>query len=251
MLNGKIVVWCLFDDGEMSYYNSLKDDKRFEVHSFGINKHPSIINYHQVDLSIQNPNLISDMQIYPKPDVIIASPPCESWSIADNQRRNIKSIKQGEECLEVQLRTKYFYSINNARMFIEKKTNLMRDFFKQNQTRLNGESTVLGLYRIITHFNPTLYIIENPQTSLIWQYINHYINDSDKYVNLAYYNNWGYPIKKPTIFYANYDMKIPRENIKATLIFDKWNGYDKRSSIPQPLIKSIFDDLFCRFWNNN
>jgi hypothetical protein len=61
---------------------------QFEVHCFGINdidvQNPKSgfdfkkYFYHKIDLSIINFNLISLLEKIPKPDIILASPPCES-----------------------------------------------------------------------------------------------------------------------------------------------------------------------------
>lgn len=57
---------------------------KFEIHSIGINKkrfpEKYFYKYHQIDLSLSNPNLIEQLKNLQHPDIILASPPCESWS---------------------------------------------------------------------------------------------------------------------------------------------------------------------------
>jgi hypothetical protein len=74
----------LYDDAESSYKNTIQKyfDGKFEVHSVGINNvifpKTNRYFYHRIDLSLCNFNLINDLRKLPKPDIIMASPPCES-----------------------------------------------------------------------------------------------------------------------------------------------------------------------------
>jgi hypothetical protein len=74
----------LFDDAESSYKNAINKffDTQFEVHSIGINNvvfpKSNYYFYHRIDLSLCNFNLIQELSKLPKPNIILASPPCES-----------------------------------------------------------------------------------------------------------------------------------------------------------------------------
>lgn len=81
-----MIVWCLYDDANGSWNKYSKEQNENTFISIGINNN-DWDNYYKIDLSIQNENLIKELWQLPKPDIIVASPPCESWSIADNQQR--------------------------------------------------------------------------------------------------------------------------------------------------------------------
>lgn len=66
----------------MSYNEALKEYDWVQNYSIGIIEHKEVENYYKIDLSCFNVNLIKELSKLPKPDVIIASPPCESWSYA-------------------------------------------------------------------------------------------------------------------------------------------------------------------------
>ena len=85
-MENKKIIWCLFDDANGSWNKFSREREKEHYISIGINDN-DWDNYYKIDLSIQNDKLITELEKLPKPDIIVASPPCESWSIADNQRR--------------------------------------------------------------------------------------------------------------------------------------------------------------------
>ncbi|VDR42310.1 hypothetical protein [Mycoplasmopsis caviae] len=75
-MNKKVIVWALYDDGNMCYYQSLKDNENLEVYPVGINDIKDIENYKRIDLSLNNLNLLKELKSQlPKPNIILASPP--------------------------------------------------------------------------------------------------------------------------------------------------------------------------------
>ena len=87
-----MVVWALFDSGNGSYFkgaNSLNSSggANIEIYSIGMdieNKNNHFINLDLADFGrLFGDNTLFDvLDKLPKPDLIIASPPCESWSNA-------------------------------------------------------------------------------------------------------------------------------------------------------------------------
>src|SRR5699024_3212529 len=88
-----MIVWALFDSGNGSYTKVVEKYFRneIEIYPIGIdieNKNDHFINLDLADYSY----LFGDNKLYdaldklPKPDLIIASPPCESWSVASAMR---------------------------------------------------------------------------------------------------------------------------------------------------------------------
>lgn len=235
-MNGKKIIWALFDDGERSYYNSLNN--RHRVISIGINDKTD--SYLKLDLRLNNENLITSLEKLPPPDIILASPPCESWSIADNQRRAISTLDWGDGRLTMNLRTREFYDKNNSSCHPA----MRRDFFKQHTTRLNGESTLLATIKIIEHFKPKVWVIENPATSLMWKYMSCMDLMLGSYDAIAYYNSYDEEFtRKPTNFRSNMKLNLKRVNVKQKKKWSETSGYDHRSSIPKDLILDIMEQI--------
>ena len=69
-----------------------------------------------------------------------------------------------------------------------------RQFLK----RVNGELTVFNTIKIIKKYQPRYFIIENPASGKIWEYIEDVLNFKLPFKNLTRYNNYDYPLQKPT-----------------------------------------------------
>lgn len=84
----KMTVWALFDSGNGSYTKGVKAlDANIDIYPIGIDierKNNHFINLNLADYSrlFGNNTLFDTLDKLPKPDLIIASPPCESWSNA-------------------------------------------------------------------------------------------------------------------------------------------------------------------------
>lgn len=227
----KLTIWSLYDDGNMSYNKAISKFFPNIVNiSIGKIAHFDINNYYQIDLSIFNDDLINELAKLPKPDIILASPPCESWSNAD-VIKNIKEI------------TSFGIELTNYETFVEfmKTSKMQRNFFHKQKTRLLGEATSIATFKIIQHFKPKIWIIENPQTSKIWKYFYYYLNFRG-FENKTNYAIWDNTFSlKPTIFMSNINLYLTN---KKPSIANKWRlncDYLTRSMIPEMLIKSIID----------
>ena len=210
-----------------------------ENYSIGMDKESGASTYIEVDLAdlsgyFGKSKMIETLAKLPKPDVIIASPPCESWSVASamkggnacwrHTKGNSFTIRESEEYESVQFKQeKSFYN------------------------RINGELTIFNLIKIIRHFEPKIYIIENPAHGKIWEYIDRVLDFKIPYDNLTYYNNYGFDIKKPTKFKSNIDLHLTSENVSSTIEFRKASriggAYNVRSNIPLLLIEDIYKRL--------
>lgn len=240
-VNKRYVVWALFDDATRSYYHALNFHPQIKVISVGINN-LNEDNYHRIDLSITNPNLINELKMLPAPDIILASPPCEGWSNADNQRRAIKDFQYStlsNEVMFMNLRTQKFYNENNPLL----QKSMKRDFYNAHCTRLIAEGTTLGLMKIIKTFNPKYWVIENPMTSKIWDYLKIFCDVSGFY-NVARYNNYdeNFP-QKPTIFFSNRQFELKSQVTQSKITLEDVSGYNKRAAIPEQLIKDYVFQL--------
>ncbi|WP_036438108.1 hypothetical protein [Mycoplasmopsis gallinarum] len=229
-----MVIWALYDDASRCYYEALKD--KHKVIGIGINSHQT--DYLQLDLSITNHNLIKELEKLPLPDLIIASPPCMAWSIADSAFCLVKSVdsESDNNFSYFKLRKFNFYNQNNL-----DPTKGKRDPFKRMQSFLNGLSCITGLIKIINYFKPKYYVIENPETSKIWDVIKYLDFYDNNYINKTYYSNYDLNFSlKPTIFLSNYELNLERDYQKRTKYKSVLDlNRQKRSDIPLELIREI------------
>ena len=174
----------------------------------------------------------------PKPDIVLASPPCESWSVAS-------AMKDGNACWKQEKGDSLFEPQQPLSRFT------VRDYkdyegyqFKPTKsiaTRINGELCAFNTIRIIKRYDPLIHIIENPAHGRLWDYVKDVLGFKLEYENLTYYNNYNdYPIKKPTKFGSNIDLKLKSKNIRNEIEFrDLGWSYNERSNIPSDLVDDI------------
>ena len=242
MKNNKKVVWALYDDGNCSYKKAIEKyfDGKYVVYCVGINEPPfedtEDYKYRQIDLSIINSKLIKQLSKLPQPDIILASPPCESWSTADCNGRMFKRIDDKGNWI---VKNKNFYDEYNKKCNPVKR----RYFIQKEKSRILGEATIGATIEIIKHFNPKIWIIENPQSSKTWTYQKYHWNFLGN-ENLAYYSSYDSDFsKKPTIFKSNFKLNLKTNKTQSNKDHMSKGSYSKRSSIPSLLIKDIFDQL--------
>lgn len=230
------IIFALFDDGKRSYFNALKENSKYKVISIGINrKHEENENYKLIDLRISNDKLFDELDKLEKPDIILASPPCESWSQADRPCNMWGKIENNY----IEIKNKEFFDNWN-----KKQTNSYkkREFFKKEAKRIIGEDTCAATLAIIEYYKPEVWVIENPLTSQIWKWIESHINIKG-FKNIAHYNVYDEAFsKKPTNFFSNKKLNLKKSNIKSKNLNEVCN-YDLRSSIPASLIKDIVKQL--------
>lgn len=267
----KIVVWDLFGGGQNSVYQSLRENSLFDVWTFDITE-PTREQHIKQDLTVDN--IIEVLAQYPKPDIIVASPLCQSFS-------QVLQMKGGGTC---------FWKKENDKLVerpvaeFEALKNGFTKYLKadkQLQIKRLGEKCINNTLRIIEHFKPSCWYLENPANSLMWYYIEH--NKADwvaqngpAYKNKTYYNNYGFIIQKATIFLSNIDLNLKHKKINYSyekevindVVYYKVDGVkqsrpgllktlnkqfannskttadnkeaDSRSAIPHALIQDIF-----------
>lgn len=241
----KLVVWGLFDSGEGSYYKAAQEMKNIELYSIGIdreNKNDHFINLDLADYSYiftKKNNIFNKLDELPKPDLIIASPPCESWSNASAMAGGNACWKR-EKVDDTMLEPQYSLSRFTIREFKDFDNTQFKPY-SQILTRINGELTIYNTIQIINRYKPTVYIIENPAHGRIWEYIDKVLGFDIKHKNITNYNNYDYPIKKPTRFSSNIYLGLDITNKTSELKFQTMGwSYNKRSNIPIKLVKQIF-----------
>ena len=114
--------------------------------------------------------------------------------------------------------------------------------------RVNGELCVFNTIEIIKRYEPKFFIIENPASGRIWKYIEEVIGFELPFKNPTRYNNYGYPIQKPTKFASNLDLQLNNEANKPEVTWQDFStSYNERSNIPQELVKEIFTKVYKRW----
>ena len=242
-----MIIWALFDSGNGSYTKVAKNIPGVEIYPIGLDiekKNDHFINLDLSDYSylFGDNKLIDTLSELPHPDLIIASPPCESWSVASAMKDGNASWKQekGDSLFEPQIPLSRF-TIRSYKDY--EPSNVQFKYDRSFVNRINGELCTYNTIKIIKHFKPKYYIIENPATSRIWDYIEGIIGFDIPYDNLTYYNNYGFQISKATKFKSNIDLKLKCERTPNEIKFNQVVGYNTRSNIPSDLVKEMFDKV--------
>src|SRR5690625_943420 len=96
-----MITWALFDSGNGSYTKVVNKHfkGRVEIYPIGIdieNRNNHFIHLNLADYSylFGDNKLFDTLDKLPRPNLIIASPPCESWSVASAMRVVTESRKR-------------------------------------------------------------------------------------------------------------------------------------------------------------
>lgn len=228
----KIIVWALFDSGKSCYKKGAEIFDNIEIYSIGLdveNKNKEIINLNLANTNIKE--IYKELNKLKKPDVIIASPPCEAFSIAS-------AMDKGNACFRYKKDDKYFVLRNHLEY-----ENYQFKSDLQIPRRINGEMCILNTIKIINNYQPKIYVIENPATSRIWDYIEKVVGHKIKYDNLVHYNDYDYELKKPTKFKSNIKLDLKTSNKRNEKSFNDIRSYNERSFIPINLVREIFRQI--------
>ena len=240
-------IWGLFDDGNGCYRQAVDEYNvnmggQHTITSIGIGD--ACINQDLAINTLHNPKALWEpLDKLDRPDVILASPPCESWSVASAMKGGNACWKQ-EKDMTINLFGEYEqgskFTIRNQADY----ENYQFKYDKSFLTRINGEMCIYNTLKIIERYRPKVFVIENPAYGRIWEYIANVIGFDIPFENLTYYNNYDYPIKKPTKFGSNIDLKLLKDNIRNTIEFERMNikgvkRYNARSHIPLMLVQDI------------
>lgn len=207
-----MIIWALFDSGNGCYSQAAKMFDDIQIYSIGLDiekKHDHFISLNLADYShlFGDDRMFKTLDTLPAPDLIIASPPCESWSVASAMKGGNASWKQekGDGLFESQTPL--------SRFTIRDYKDYERYQYKPEKSllnRINGELCTFNTIQIIKRFDPQIYIIENPAGSRMWEYIERVLGFEIPYDNLTYYNNYGYPAKKATKFKSNVNLNLKK-----------------------------------------
>lgn len=205
----------------------------------GKNDHFISLNLADYGRMFGDSSLFDTLDKLPKPDLIIASPPCESWSVASAMWGGNASWKQetgavNRSLSKFTIRGRADYDLPHVQFKYD------RSFLN----RINGELCIYNTIEIIKRYQPKVFVIENPASSKIWHYISDILNFTIPYDNLTYYNNYGYPIQKPTRFKSNINLNLKSDRTKANKQWGDFStNYNDRSNIPIDLILNIYQNV--------
>lgn len=243
-----MIVWALFDSGNGCYKRSADKIDDIEIYSIGLdieNKNNHFINLNLADYSrlFGDNTLFDTLDELPHPDLIIASPPCESWSVAS-------AMKNGNACWKREDVSDSLFDPQTplSRFTVRNYADYEGTQFKQDKSlikRINGELCAFNTVEIIRKYNPKYYIIENPAHGRLWEYVDKILGFKIPFDNFTYYNNYDYPISKPTKFKSNVNLNLKSENIPNDVIFNSGfsRDYNERSNIPKKLVDEIFSKI--------
>ena len=230
----KKVIWSLFDS-ETAITQELNSDD-YIVYSIGLPSSSAITdNFIKMDLSRKS--CLKKLEKLPKPDIIFASPPCESWVAVSIG--NVRFYKEWTNEWNL-------YWTNNF------KANKFKKVFEQR--RLLGQKTAYFTAEIIKKFNPDLWCIENGSSSLIFKYLYKYHNLKGNQNKTYYssYDNINFS-KKPTIIYSNVLMNLRQDHKRGMKVIESVSSkkhkpgikylkdYSERSAVPIQLYQHILD----------
>lgn len=219
----KLVVWDLFGGGQNSVYNTITEynlEEFFDVYTFDVTE-PTREKHIKIDLS--QANITQLMSKYPKPDIILASPLCQSFSCVLN-------MKGGGTCF-------WKYADESRSKLIERSVeefeSLKGGFTKNLKADVQlfikrlGQRCIDNTIELINNYQPKYWYIENPKHSLMWKYIKY--NRSDFYnaslfLNEASLGKYGFLTTKPTIFLSNINIKLEKGKIEPPYYVDVIDG---------------------------
>ena len=234
----KKIIWSLFDS-ETAITQDLNSDE-YEVYSIGLPSSSAITdNFIKIDLSKRS--CLKKLEKLPKPDIIFASPPCESWISL-----NIGNVRF------------FNRNFNEHNLYWQKNFKANNYMKKHREVRLLGQKTAFYTWKIINKFNPDLWCIENGVTSFLFKYLFNYHN-TNGYKNMLCYKAYDSDFsEKRTIIFSNKKMvlknkykktetktvistsKAMRNKVRAT---GEWKGFNSPTAYLKSFI--IEKETYC------
>lgn len=179
-------------------------------------------------------------------NIILASPPCESWSGADCGAKMFTKITstsndQKNDTSIWEVKNRKFYEKYNQTCHPVKR----RRFLQKEIGRILGVATIGATINIIETFNPKVWVIENPATSKTWEFQKeHWDFHIGYFENKTYYSSYDSEFSlKPTIFKSNIKLNLLTSRVKGNNDHMARGSYSKRSSIPSELVKDLIENI--------
>lgn len=219
----KKVIWDLFGGGQNSVFHTLKEYNlldKYEILTFDVTD-PIHNNQFKVDLSQKN--IVELFKKYPKPDIIVSSPLCQSFSCVLN-------MKGGGTCFWKLNKTKTKLIERSVKEFEELKNGFTKNLKADVQLFIKrlGKKCIDNTIELIKYYQPKYFYIENPKHSLMWKYIKlnrkDFFNDFEMFLNEASYGKYGYFTTKSTFFLSNVKMNLKKGKIDPPYHIEEIDG---------------------------
>lgn len=219
----KKVVWDLFGGGQNSVYFSLKEHNlldKYDIYTFDIT---DPIHDKQFYLDLSQNNIIDLFKKFPSPDIIVASPLCQSFS-------TVLNMKGGGTCFWKLNSQKNKLIERSVREFNELKSGFTKNLKPDVQLFIKrlGKKCIDNTLDLIMYYKPKFWYIENPKLSLMWKYIilnrNDFCNKNKYYLNEASYGKYGFLTTKSTFFMSNIEMDLRKGKIPPPYYIKEING---------------------------
>lgn len=220
----KYIVWDLFGGGCNSVSRMIKKyklDNIFEVYTFDVvethkKSHRGQLSYpfqKYIKMDLSQDNIVSKFKSFPKPDIIVSSTLCQSFS-------NVLAMVGGGTCFWKQSIRKDRNSPLIERT-IEEFEFLKRGFTaklnaeKQLFIKRLGEKCARNSVKLIRYYKPKCWYIENPASSLLFQFLRINLKLKGE-LNIACFGGYGYPQNKSGGFYSNVKVDLKQEKREPT-----------------------------------
>lgn len=241
MVKDKIIIWDLFGGGCNSVSRAIKHFKlgnNYFVYTFDVvNTHKKSFRgqlnldfqkYINLDLSDSNIieiflNLI-EKHIIELPDIILSSTLCQSFS-------KVLSMTGGGTCFWKQevrgdknskLIERTVEEFELLKSGFTKKLNAEKQLFIKRLGQKCADNTV----SLIRYFKPKYWYIENPDSSLLFQYLKNNL-EFDGFLNIACFGSYGFPQNKSGGFYSNISIDL-KKNKKPPTYETQWEEISKK-----------------------
>ncbi|OAB48993.1 hypothetical protein [Mycoplasmopsis gallinarum] len=220
----KIVIWDLFGGGCNSLSRAINEfnlNDKYAVYTFDVvETHKksyrgqldfSFQKYINLDLSQNNiikifEKLIKDGQIE-KPNIITSSTLCQSFSkvlsmIGGGTCFWKQSIRGDKKSPLIERTVEEFEFLKSG---FTKKLNAQKQLFIKRLGQKCAENSV----ELIRHFKPDYWYIENPDSSLLFQFLEINLNFKG-FLNIGCYGAYGFPQNKSGGFYSNIEIELDK-----------------------------------------
>lgn len=224
-MSRKVVIWDLMGGGCNSLRLALQKSnlrKYFKVYTFDIVKKSNGFKNIVFDLStdniIEKLNKKINANEIKKPDILISSSLCQSFSLA---MRSISTLKD-KDGNYFSGNPHHFWNHDTKKVETWPRDNIKWNGFSGNSYPKGrksvpkfvgelGERCIQNIIKILCYFKPKNYYIENPANSLIWKYIKYNLGFTSGIKNVAHYSAYNENFsRKPTCFLSNIELNLKK-----------------------------------------
>lgn len=219
----KIVVWDLFGGGQNSVYRTLNENNLLDVYDVYTFDVTESLHKNQFHLDLSQDNIIEIFKSFPKPDIIVSSPLCQSFSCVLN-------MKGGGTCFWKLNSSKTKLIERSVKEFESLKNGFTKNLDAKTQLFIKrlGKKCIDNTIKLIDYYKPTLWYIENPKQSLIWKYIDlnkkSFVKKWKAVKNEASYGKYGFLTTKATYFMSNIPLILLKGKIEPPYTIEIIDG---------------------------